>query len=180
MWLSLIRVDATRLEITARIPLPNSPNRVVLSNEGVWVGLQIPKPDVGLAHVDAASTEVRIYPDRRWPAGQVGSEFWLYPHRGYDFSPLVAIDPATGQTVDRFLALNIGSFATAGDSVWVSHQGAAQPRVISRLALASGNHEEVIAVASEAMNLVVIEGDLWFSSFADPGFLGGSTWARGS
>jgi streptogramin lyase len=171
---ALVRVDATRLEITARIPLPNSPNTLGLDHDGVWVGLQIPKPEAGLAHVDAASNEVRIYPDRGWPASRVGSEFWLYQHRGYDFVPLVAIDPATGHTVDRFVAMNISSFAVAGDSVWVSHQGDARPsyvNVISRLDLASGDREEVMAVPN-AMNLIVIERDLWFSAYSDPGLLG--------
>lgn len=170
----LVRVDATRLEITARIPLPNSPNRVGLDNDGVWVGLQMGQPQAGLAYVDAASNQVRIYPDRGWPAGRVGSEFWLYQHRGYDFVPLVAIDPATGHTVDRFVAMNITSFAVAGDSVWVGHQGNARPsyvHVISRLDRASGDREEVLAVP-DAMNLVAIDRDLWFSSFFDPGFLG--------
>jgi hypothetical protein len=153
-----------------RIPLPNSPNLVGLDHDGVWVGLQMGQPQAGLAHVDAESNQVRIYPDRGWPAGRVGSELWLYQHRGFDFSPLVAIDRATGHTVDRFLAMNISSFAVAGDSVWVSHQGTTRPSVISRLDLRTGNREEVIA-APDVMNLVAIENDLWFSSF-DPGFLG--------
>ncbi|HEV2013137.1 MAG TPA: hypothetical protein VGR77_04540 [Candidatus Dormibacteraeota bacterium] len=166
----LVRVDATRFEITARIPLPNSPNLVVLDGDGAWVDLQMGQPQSGLAHVDAASNEVRIYPDRGWPAGRVGSEFWLYQHRGFDFSPLAAIDRATGHTVDRFAAMNISSFAVAGDSVWMSHEGEARPSVISRLDLACGDREEVVAVP-DAVNLVVIERDLWFSSF-DPGVLG--------
>ncbi len=169
---AVVRVDATRMEITARIRLPNVPNTIGLDHDDVWVGLQMGKPQAGLAYVDAESNQVRIYPDRGWPAGRVGSEFWLYQHRGYDFLPLVAIDPATGHTVDRFVAYNIGSFAASGDSVWVSHQGATQPCVISRLDLASGDHNEVIAIASEAMNLVIIERDLWFSTYMNPGFLG--------
>lgn len=168
---ALVRVDATRLEITARIPLPNSPNTLGLDHDGVWVGLQMGQPEAGLVHVEAASNQVRIYPDRGWPAGRVGSEFWLYQHRGYDFIPLVAIDPATGHTADRFVAMNIMSFAVAGDSVWVSHQADAGPLVISRHDLASGDREEVTAVP-DATNLVAIGRDLWFSAFFDPGFLG--------
>jgi hypothetical protein len=98
----------TRLEITARIPLSNSPNTLGLDRDGVWVGLQMGQPKAGLVHVDAASNQVRIYPDRGWPAGRVGSEFWLYQHGGYDFVPLLAIDPSTGHTADRFMAFNIG------------------------------------------------------------------------
>jgi streptogramin lyase len=168
---TLVRVDAARLEITARIPLPNTPNTLGLDHNGVWVGLQMGQPQAGLARVDAESNQVRIYPDRGWPAGRVGLEFWLYQHRGYDFSPLVAIDPATGHTDDRFLAMNINSFGVAGDSVWISHQGVTRPYVISRLDLPTGDREEVIAVP-HPMNLVVIEGALWFSTFVDPGFLG--------
>lgn len=168
---TLVRVDATRLEITARIPLPNSPNTLGLDRDGVWVGLQMGQPKAGLVHVDAVSNQVRISPDRGWPAGRVGSEFWLYQHRGYDFVPLVAIDPSTGHTADRFVAFNIGDFAASGDAVWVTHQGATQPVVISRLDLTSGDHEEVIAV-THALSLLVIERDLWFSTYTDPGSLG--------
>jgi len=72
----------------------------------------------------------------------------------------VAIDRATSHTVDRFAAWNITSFAIAGETVWVGHQAAGRPSyVISRLDLASGDREQVIAVP-EARNLVVIERDL--------------------
>jgi streptogramin lyase len=170
---ALVRVDATRLEITARIPLPNSPNRVGLDHDGVWVGLQMGQPRAGLAHVDAESNQVRIYPDRGWPAGRVGSEFWLYQHRGYDFSPLVAIEPATGHTIDRFAAWNITSFAIAGDTAWICHQATGRPSsVISRLDLQTGDREQVIEVPDYATNLVIIERHLWFSCYLGPGLLG--------
>jgi len=170
---TLVRVDATSLQITARIPLPNSPNTLGLDRDGAWVGLQMGKPESGLAYVDAASNQVRIYPDRGWPAGRVGSEFWLYQHRGFDFSPLVAIDPSTGETVDRFAAWNIASFAVVGETVWITHQAPGRPSsVISRLDLGTGNREEVIAVPDYATNLVTVEGDLWFSAYIDPGLLG--------
>lgn len=170
---SLVRVDATRLEITARIPLPNSPNTLGLDSDGVWVGLTYPKPEAGLAHVDADSNQVRIYGDLGWPAGRVRSEFWLYQHRGFDFSPLVAVDPATGETLDRFVAWNIGSFAVDGDLVWISHQVSSGPsQVICRLNLRTRAREEEIAVPDYATNLVIVERGVWFSCYVDPGLLG--------
>jgi streptogramin lyase len=170
---ALVRVDANRLEITARIALPHSPNTLGLDEHGVWVGLQMGQPEAGLAYVDAASNQVRIYPDRGWPAGRVGSEFWLDQPRSFDNSALVAIDPATGQTVDRFEAWNIAGFAIDGDTVWITHQAHGRTSsVISRLDLRSGDRTEVIAVPDYAMNLMIMDRDLWFSTYMDPGLLG--------
>src|SRR5712691_8882415 len=77
-------------------PTPRTPWAWITMASGSVFRSRSPKPEAGLAHVDAESNQVRIYPDRGWPAGRVGSEFWLYQHRGFDFSPLVAI---AGETV---------------------------------------------------------------------------------
>lgn len=56
---------------------------------------------------------------------------WLYQHRGFDFSPLVAIDPGTGHTTDPFAAWNITSFAVAGETAWICHQAVGRPSSVA-------------------------------------------------
>lgn len=169
---TLYRVDATSLDVVARIPAGEIPDGVVAIGESVWVA---DAQGGTVLRIDPATNEVvasiTVGPTGgsgpSWVASGLGSIWVGVPHD----STVVRIDPETNTIAGRIAipgpAVPCGGFAIRGGAVWIS--SCTESTAMARIDPATNRVVATIDLGGHASTPILIDGVVWVSLDLGPG-----------